>query len=112
MIGKMILHGVAAAAVIAGAAGLYAANAESGAATAEGGANTAVSSTDTGYLSPLERWFGKSRHRDDDEEDGDHDRRYGVAEPSTQATSTTPDTGYFVPSRKHGDRHGRKRHDD
>ncbi len=115
MIGKMILQGLAAAVVIAGAAGVYAANAGVGQAQQSGDGGAAAmprQSPDTGYLAPRDRWFGPARTGHDRDDHDDHDRRDRSAKAFPQPAAGT-DNGYLVPPQtdRHEGRRG-KRHDD
>lgn len=77
MIGKMILQGLAAAALIAGGAGVYAANAQDGPQAApvdKGYVQTEGTAVDNGYLAPVRGWFGE-RRRDGHHDDDGHRRR-------------------------------------
>lgn len=96
MIGKMILQGLAAAALFGAAAGLYAANAGPDEIPPAGqtGSMAPGETAGTGYLAPLRGWFGGDRddHDDDDRHEG---RLYGRRD-------SADDTGY---RRRRGDRH-------
>ncbi len=99
MIGKMILQGLAAAALIAGAAAIYAGGAQ---ALDANGASTGPR-TDNGYLSPPERWPWTGREDEDAGDDDDRHRRR-AAPRFERPPPAAVDTGYFVPARRHGDR--------
>ncbi|CCG40063.1 hypothetical protein [Magnetospirillum molischianum] len=83
MLGKMILQGLGAAAIVATAASVYSASAQTGSGAAPATIQSApLASVDTGYL-PADRGGKasdqtKSRrsHHDDDDDDDDHHGRH------------------------------------
>ena len=100
MIGKMILQGLLAAALIAGAAAAYAGGARAVDATGV----TERQRTDDGYFKSREpSRIGRERHQDDHNPEDD-DRR-GSASPNIKPAPVA-DNGYYASApRSHGGRH-------